>query len=137
MTGHIDQIKASARASLGVISEAIGQLQLTGVIEILKTQAQPVFIPSKTENFLETKACQYDYLRGYHTALFNLLNFKDVFLSETTGPDAPQFDFGAIDMLQASGALTKEEADAIRRGEEPPKLERIDGRTLDAKSGKA
>jgi hypothetical protein len=88
----------------------------SGVITALRAIGRPQRVARGTS--LETMASEGSYSAGFNDAIDCLLYFKELYLDRSKPEfSMPRLGFGALEELLARGDISKDESDAIKRGE--------------------
>lgn len=95
---------------LTVFYRGMGELLASGVFNFLKEKGR--VRPVTTDLALEAARSM-----GYNECLDDLFLFKELYLADAPkAQDVARRDFGALNIAESKGDLTKEETDAIRSG---------------------
>lgn len=101
--------------SIAIYEDGMSLLFKSGVISYLYERAMPQIIREGTD--VQVMATQAARSAGYSEALADLINFVEKFINVSDNSKIPvRADFGALTASVKKGDLTKEEADAIIRG---------------------
>lgn len=112
-----EDIKGNALA-LASIADCMTTLQNIGFLKYARMYFKPALAVSTSET-IEKAALDGAYTAGANDALDLLENFVAICRTVEQTPLAPRADFGSIDTLLKTGQITKDEYDAIKRGERP------------------
>lgn len=105
----------SNEAHLAFYNEGILSLEKSRLFEFLRAAHVPELIQNGAN--VHMSAASAAFSAGYSRALDDIMDFRE-FLEEYSRPKAapPRPDYGGLDLAVENKHLTKEEADAIRRG---------------------
>jgi hypothetical protein len=101
----------------GMLSEflsSITYLENIGLFDLLRLKGNPSI--AKDANAMAMEGAR---AAGYAECLNDITYFKELYLETLSGGARPDMDFGVLEALVSNNEITKEEADAIKRGESP------------------
>ena len=125
LKSRLEELKQSP-GFLQLYTTAMQQLYSTGIFTILNELGKIPFVPPNTPNYTAVMQTAAAESFGYNQCLDDLLDFRIRYLEDKPKTDSQgTLAFAkALETEVEAGNLTREEADAIRHGNEPPALKR-------------
>lgn len=99
------------------LDNALLWLQRSGVIPLLRALGRVRYVPGPAQDIALMSAMYAHRSMGYHSALDDIVYFREKYLQPVAAADSVKPLFSGLDNLLKSGDITVEEADAIRTGD--------------------